>query len=623
MRHLTILLLLILNFPCLSVLAQKEDENLKEIFLDAEFFLLNEDYSEALSNYMKIYRRGYQENGNINYRIGLCYLEIPGEKAKAIPFLENAVLHCSSKYAEGVFKETTSPFDAYYYLGTAYRIDKQFDKAIEKFESYKSQYTGKDQQRVNLANQEIEACKFASEEMKTSANVFTVKLGRPVSTNRSDVFPVASGDLSSLVYVSKQKFYDALFYSRKVNNKWSVPINITPEVQSDGDQYPTFLSFDGNELYLRREDNFEADLLVSKKVNGVWTKAKSLGKNINSKYWEGNVSVSKDGKTLYFSSNRKDGFGSMDIYKSELQANGEWGVPVNLGSRINTPFNEDAPYITEDGKKLYFISQGHQTMGGYDIFYSDISNGEFSEPVNIGYPVNTTDDDLYFYPLKNGEMAYTSLLEKGNLGLEDIYEIYFNPSPDLIASLSGQAEESKPVTAEKPNTVVAMNEPATASVVEPAPTKEIEIKDRPKEEAPILLPTLFYDLNSSYLTENSKKSLDYIVTLFKNIDGFKIEFIGHTDALGTDNYNLWLSERRARSAKDYLLKKGIPASSLSIKGMGEKDFVAVNNNPDGSDNPDGRKFNRRVEIRVLENKPGKKIVNEELNIPDNLKVTKP
>lgn len=638
MKYLTALLIVALNFCSSDIFSQKADENLKEIYLDAEFFLLNEDYSEALANYQQIYRRGYQENANINFRIGQCYLNIPGEKEKAITYLEKAVKGADAKYVEGMFKETRAPYDAYYYLGNAYRINNQFDKALINYDIYKKFYEGKDAERIKVANQEIEACKYAVAQILKPENVYTMELGRPISTNTRNVFPVVSADRNSIVYITKLKFYDALYYSRKVNGKWSTPVNITPQVQSDGDMYPTFLSHDGTVLYLRREDNFEADLLVSMRENGEWTKAKSVGKVINSKYFEGNLSISKDGKTLYFSSNRKEGSGAMDIYRCTLQPKGDWGTPVNLGSVINTPFNEDAPYISEDGTRLYFISQGHQTMGGYDVFYCKVSpDGSLSAPVNMGFPINTTDDDIYFYPVNNGNIAYTALNRKGNLGLEDIYEIYINPDQELLASLKLKPKEEEiNVSEEVVQAVVPQKPEEQAQVAETKSVKPETVKpETPQKELPkvaeteavkdrtILLPIIFFDFNSTELADKSKKSLDYLVTLIKNNGEFRIELTGHTDALGSSQFNNILGEKRANVVKNYLISKGISKSLIIIKSMGEKQFIAKNTNDDGSDNPDGRKFNRRVEIRTLENKPGSKIVIEDVNIPDNLKIKQP
>lgn len=649
----TLLLSLLL---CLSVSAQKTDGNLKETFLDAEYFLLNEDYSDALFNYIKLYSNGFEENGNINFRIGQCYLNIPSEKEKAIFYLEKAVKYCDSRYQEGVLKETNAPYDAYYYLGTAYRINSQFDKATVCFEKYKDFYKGKDKNRITLADHEIQACANASGQVGKSENILTMKLEDPVSTGNSDIYPVVSGNMNTLVYVSRQKFYDAVFASQMIDGKWSEPRNITSEIQSDGDQYPTFLSYDGSELYLRQEDNFEADLMVSKKNDGVWMRSVNLGKNINSKYWEGNMSMSKDGETIYFSSNRK---GSMDIYRSVRQDNGEWGMPENLGPKINTIFNEDAPYITENGNRLYFISQGHQNIGGYDIFYCNISpDGKLSDPVHLGFPVNTADDDLYFYPLKNGAIAYTALNQNQNSG-EDLFEIIINPAPELMASLTREKEADTIINqphADRPSLTladsgsIAIVKLRDESVRDPdrtlsdaAPAKEASISagenlTEPTPESTsgsknesattsgentIILPTLFFNFNSFELTENGKKSLDYMVTVYKNFNELKIEFTGHTDALGSKVYNQLLSEKRAIAAKKYLVNKGIPANAIITRGSGENEFITINRNTDGTDNPEGRKFNRRVEIRILEKKPDTRVLQEDLNIPGTLRISKP
>lgn len=613
MKPLTLLTCIIL-FISSSLIAQTEDKKLKELFLDAEYFFLNEDYGEALSNYLTIYQSGYTENGNINYRIGQCYLKITDEKQKAIPYLEKAVQLANVHFQEGVLRETNAPVDAYFYLGNAYRINTQLDKAKECYEKYKSFYNkNKDNQRIALARLEIEACNFAKEQMSKPTDVTAVNIGKPVSTISRDICPVVSGDMNSMAYITKQKFYDAVYFSRKQDEKWTPPLNITPEIQSDGDQYPTFLSYDGKELYLRQEDNFEADLLVSRNIDGVWTKSKSLGKLINSKYWEGNMSISGDKKTLYFSSNRRGSYGALDIYRSTLLPNGEWGEPENLGKKINTIFNEDAPYITEDGSRLYFISQGHQSMGGYDIFYCNISpEGQLSDPIHLGYPVNTTDDDVFFYPLQNGQLAYTSLSQKGNIGFEDIFLLDLTPGPKIASAEVVQTAAFREKSISNSDTVkpsVTVMTPSTilANIA----------------EEPIIIPTIFLKFNSFELTENATKSLDYIYTVLKNYDLIKIKFTGYSDEIGPEDFNQKLSEKRAVESKNYLVNKGVASETITIEGMGEKNAIAINKNEDGTDNPEGRKFNRRVDIKILEARSTIKIINEDLKIPSNLKVAHP
>jgi outer membrane protein OmpA-like peptidoglycan-associated protein/tetratricopeptide (TPR) repeat protein len=611
---LSILASFIILFP---LFPQDANQKLKDIFLDAEYFFLNEDYQEALYSFNVLYKRGYADDAKINYRIGQCYLNISGEKGKSIPYLEKAVLNINKNYVEGSFKETAAPIDAYFFLGNAYRVNNQIDKAIASYDKYKTLIDSNNTMGFKLADNEISACKLALVMMKSPQDVKEINLGRPVNTSARDFFPVVSGDESVLLYNSAQKFYNAVFFSKKVNNRWSSPVNITSEIQSDGNQYCSSLSFYGTELYLRVEDNFDADLMVAKYENGIWTKSKSLGKNINTKFWEGNACVSKDGKTLFFSSNKPGGFGALDIYKSLRQPNGDWGIPVNLGNVINSEFNDDAPFITEDGKRLYFVSQGHQTMGGYDIFYSELDNiGKWMEPVNLGYPINTTDDELFFCPVKNGAVAYVGKYSKTGYGYEDIVRMQLVPE-ELIAAKPSKEE---PKNQDK-NT--KQNEPSTDLAVNKLPSNFeknlIETDSTTKAKERIVIRCIFFDFNSSALTIKAKKELDYLFIIMKNTPELKLEFSGNTDALGSDEYNLSLSAQRANNAKTYLINKGVQAERISTKGVGKKNYIAVNNNPDGSDNPEGRVFNRRVDFRIPE-AINKSIIIEEVKVPEKLQI---
>jgi hypothetical protein len=190
----------------------------------------------------------------------------------------------------------------------------------------------------------------------------------------------------------------------------------------DADVYPVALSYDGTEMILYFDDDYIGNLYYSRMEDGLWTPATKLGENISTKYWESHACFSKDGQSLYFTSNRKGTHGGLDIYLSEKQADGKWGPPVNLGSSINTRYNEESPYISEDGQTLYFSSYGHYNMGGYDIFYSKKNpEGTWAEPVNIGYPINTTDDDLFFQPFDKGNAAYYAVYSPSGIGQHDIY----------------------------------------------------------------------------------------------------------------------------------------------------------------------------------------------------------
>ena len=182
-----------------------------------------------------------------------------------------------------------------------------------------------------------------------------------------------------------------------------------PALNAGEDCSSCSLNRDGTELFLYKTDNYDGAIYSSKFVNGAWTPIKKLNKNINTKFYESHASISSDGKKLYFTSNREGGKGNLDIYVSERDATGDWGPAVNLGAAINTPFNEDNPFITENDSVLYFSSEGHSSMGGFDNFKSQKIESVWKTPVNIGYPINTTDDDKFFQPVNNGKNAYYSM----------------------------------------------------------------------------------------------------------------------------------------------------------------------------------------------------------------------
>jgi Tol biopolymer transport system component len=237
---------------------------------------------------------------------------------------------------------------------------------------------------------------------------------------------VISADGKSFAYMVSLKFYDAVMFSRFLNGKWSGPINITPDLQIDGNYFISCLSADGKLLFLSKEDDDNSDIYMSTYVGETWTKIVKLNKNINTKYWESHGFISEDGNQLFFASDKPGGFGGLDLYTSK-KVNGEWSQPVNLGPELNTQFNEDRPFVINNGKTIFFCSQGHETIGGYDIFRSDLqSNGLWSKPKNLGYPINTPDDDVFFMPVGDGKSGYYSRYkETGGYGKEDIYKITF------------------------------------------------------------------------------------------------------------------------------------------------------------------------------------------------------
>ena len=404
--------------------------NFRELFLYAESEFLFEEYAEALPTYLRLNKQ-YPDNDNVNYKIGVCYLNDPYEKDKAIGFLEKAILNINPKFKENSFKETGAPLEAYFYLGNAYRINDQLPKAIETYELFRDQ-ADPELYDLELVNEQIRACKNAIDLQTRPVDIEIENLGDRINTRFSDVQPVISGDETRLVFVQKQAFFDALAYSEKIDGEWSFPRILMEELQVDDDVYPTSLSYDGNTLFIYRNDNFTGNLYTSNYADGRWSALTKLNENINTKYWESHASLNNQGDTLYFTSNRKGGFGGLDIYYSVKGSNGDWGQAVNLGTTINTKYNEETPFITSDGATLYFSSYGHYNMGGYDVLYTTkLSDGSWAVPINAGHPINTTDDDVFFNPVHNGAFAYFPRYRDEGFGRTDLYrfEIFSKTHP--------------------------------------------------------------------------------------------------------------------------------------------------------------------------------------------------
>jgi hypothetical protein len=413
--------------------SQARIEN-KMKFHEAEASILFEEYKEAIKNYLELIK-SYPTNSNLKYRIGQCYVNIPEEKEKSLTYLEDAVKNINPGYKEGKFKETGAPYDAYYYLANAYRINNQIDRALETYELFNKNLNTK-VYNPDIVNLQIQSCLNAKELMKTPLYIRKENLGNLINDQYPDLNPVVSGDQNSMVYNRLEPFQEALYYVRKIDGKWSNPLNIIPDLglgQESGN-YATSLSENGKELYIyRRGTDYDGNIYVTKKISEErWSNIVKLNDNINTKFWESHATVSHDGKKLYFTSNRKGSLGGLDIYVSIRDSGDVWGPALNLGPSINTEYNEDTPFLSKDDKTLFFSSAGHYNMGGYDIFYSTLlEDGTWAAPMNVGYPLNSTDDDLFFHPLNDGYQAYYSMIAEGGFGLSDIYriEIFSDQNP--------------------------------------------------------------------------------------------------------------------------------------------------------------------------------------------------
>ena len=602
----------------------------KENFYDAEFFFAEEDYAEALYAFTQVYNDGYEDNANINYRIGVCLLELEGRKTEAIPYLETAIKNITEKYREGSFREEAAPPDAYMFLGNAYRIDEQFEKACENYKKFLA-YAEEGTPQYIYTNIQIDACQRAKEALTSEADYAIGTLGQ-INAVRAPVYnPVISGDLGTFAFMGRQKFYNGIYVSRQENGKWTAPYNITPSIQSDGNQTVIALSYDGQQMLVTWADQFESDIWITEYRNDRWYKSEPIGKPINSRYYESHACFTPDGNTIYFTSNRRESIGGMDIFKSERTEEG-WSDIILLGEHINTPLNEDNPYVSPDGSRLYFSSQGHPGLGGFDVFYVTINDdGSYSTPTHLEYPLNTTDDDFAFMPKEVEMEDALTMYSKGEADQVEIFRFEWIPEsaqPVAVAFETAlpqkeQAEEemlAEEVREEVTETVEEAAEEAAEEAVKEEVVEEVqeEVIEEMAEETYMIRP-VFFGFDSDALGNEGKEKLNGLASIMKRFPNIELEVVGHTDSMGPDAYNDRLAKQRADAVAKYLAAQGVAADRLTTTSRGEKKPAARNTTPDGRDAPKGRELNRRVHFNVSI-QGGVLIEIKDIEVPDHLKL---
>jgi tetratricopeptide (TPR) repeat protein len=398
----------------------------RRVFVDAEYFLLYEDFRDALPLYIELFE-AFPDNANVAYRIGLCYINILNEKHKSAPFFEMATKAITRSYKEGYFTETQAPREAFLYYGRALRIINEFSKSKQAFLKYLDFLDEGEEFERTLVAKELVALELAQEFIENPIPVKFTSAGKTINTRFPEINPVVSADSTKLLYTSVQQFYNAIMFSNRRARIWSHPFNVNSQIFADGQITTVGLSADGFTVLLSRNDNDVFNLYTSNydPVKDQWGTINRLPKEINTRNWETYASFSPSGDTLYFSSNRPGGVGGFDIYYSVRTISG-WTEAVNLGDIINTPFDEIAPTVSHDGNRLFFSSTGHPTMGGYDIFVSVKQKGMWGKPINLRHPINTTDDDVFYYPLGNGSSGYVSRILPESYGENDIYLLEYN-----------------------------------------------------------------------------------------------------------------------------------------------------------------------------------------------------
>jgi outer membrane protein OmpA-like peptidoglycan-associated protein len=414
--------ILFLFFGFLS-LSDSYGQNEKRLIKEAEDNLAKGDKKNALVFFLKAYEKN-PENAETNFQIGKLYLD-GIYKGRSLKYFEKSF----------AIKPTVHP-EINKYLAESYHYNMMFDKAIEQYELAKKNLH-KDHEFHKRVDRKIYECNTGKELVAHPIDAKVENVGNVINSSSPDFAPVISADESVLIFTSRREgstggevdeegeFHEDIYISEKVNGVWSSPANIGTNINTNGHDASVGLSADGRELFTYDGDG-RGDIKYCKlKRDSSWSKPFLMSGNINTKAGETSICISPDGKTVFFTSDREGGHGGLDIYMSHLDKKGEWQKAVNLGTTINTAEDEDGVFMDLDGKTLYFSSEAHKGMGGFDIFKSvfDSTKSAWTEPENLGYPINTADDDIYFVLSGDGKHGYYASVREDGFGEKDIYMI--------------------------------------------------------------------------------------------------------------------------------------------------------------------------------------------------------
>ncbi len=394
----------------------------KKNFLEGNLNLGDNEFKEALKYFLYAYKYD-STNANINFKIGFCYLQNNKNKHLAEKYLEKAVQNVTKHYFDDDANFKKAPVLAYFSLGQSYHLDGKLDEASKMYDTYESFIKTNDKVEHKLIQHFKLQVLNAKRILGAPLNVTITNLGDSINSEYPDYSPVITADEQVLYYTTRRpsttggekseedgKYFEDIVVSYKdLNGKWSKPTPISPFINTGSNEATVSLTPDGQTLIIFKGDVGGGDLFYSSYDGKDWTIPTKYGSNINTAYWERHACLSRDGQTLYFVSDRPGGMGGFDIYRCVKLPNGQWSLATNVGAPINTPYDEDGPFLGADGVTFYFASSGDKSMGGFDIMFSTIDEmGKFSEPTSMGSPINTTDNDVFYVATPDNKRFYFS-----------------------------------------------------------------------------------------------------------------------------------------------------------------------------------------------------------------------
>lgn len=589
-------------------MAQDVSSSLKK----ANALYKNEQYRNALPYYEEVLK-AEPENTEALLRSGICYLNrFSKEKA-----LENIL--------KAYQKDSSVSKHIRYWMGRAYHLNYRFDEALQSYALYKKSLRKKDQRSDDLRIH-INQATVAKELYKTPQDYAVINLGSTVNSSFSDHSPVISSDGKTLYYTSRRtegggekeeldgEPFEDIFVAKKIDSvTWGKPERIN-FLNSTGHDASCQL-YDNDTKMIVYKFHADGDIYYSEKNGDSWSDPKPFP-NVNTKKFESSAFVTADGKTAYFSSNRYKKNDDLDIYYITKDENGKWSKIKELKGEINTKFDEDAPYLTPDGKTMYFSSRGQKNMGGFDIFKStQDANGVWSEPENLGYPVNTPDDDVYYYLASNGRRGYLASYRSEGFGEKDIYEIIpiagvviqglvtedqtGKPVDGITLAFASQKQTTKPSAAndvskdggnysvkvtsynrykiavlkggdtlktetidipaiEEENKVITKNfiVPYSGPTLPPVQDTAIAVVPGKTPTHRYIFRNTYFPASKATLSDEAKHELDIAAEILKKNPTAEVNVNGY------DSQDKALAQKRANAARDYLVEKGVPASQI-------------------------------------------------------------
>jgi len=613
------------------------------LYEQSQQYILERKFDQAVSALEKAIERepNYAE---AHYRLGNVF-ELKSQVERTEDYSDRSRQH----YETAITLKPGNPsfMGAYSILGESYLRKGDYAKAKTYYQRFLELKPPK-QAQVVMAQHQIANCDFATEALQRPLPYKAGPMSNTLNRFALQYFPVLTADQQTIIYTARAgldaRSDENIYVAYRKGNDWTDPAPLSDRINTVENEGTCTISADGRMLVFTNCDGRQSfgscDLYVSYKIGNEWTEPMNLGNKVNSPFWESQPSLSADGRTLYFTSDRRGGYGKRDIWVSKLGEDGHWGVASNLGPNINTPEDDLSPFLHANGRTLYFSSRGHIGMGGFDLFYSEIEQGKWSFAKNLGYPINNQDDQVSLFVSTDGKKGYFAHEERqGRKYISSkLYEFDFPEAIKVkyksnylkgvvydartkktvearieLFNLNGGALEAVTKSDRKDGSyLTVLTEGASYGLYvnregylfkslyfdylgstnnEPV---VMDIYLQPIEKgAKDILNNLFFETGKWNLEDKSKTELEKLVELMKNTKGLRIEISGHTDDVGKDSDNMELSLKRARSVYDYLLKAGVEANRLTFIGYGETQFTVPNTSEKN------RQLNRRIEFKVL------------------------